>query len=183
MSADNISQARQSIATAEIELRKIGLVLNASKCTIQRADHYDNHLAETSKVYELIKQKIYNKKVEDVSSDSIKLEGLMEQAELDNQMKWDLFYHNTISIEEVINEISEHLEPDEIEIAASMFNETMDGIPDGKNPLPKDQFHVQIKKSMLRLAAGKSEVAIDKCSALIAKFPDKTELVCGYLMH
>ncbi|MBV1875093.1 MAG: hypothetical protein KUG50_00535, partial [Cycloclasticus sp.] len=182
MSAENISQARESIAIAEIELRKIGLVLNASKCTIQRSDHYDAHLLETSKVYELIKQQLYEKNVEDVSSDSTALEEKMDEAALDDQMKWDLFYHNSISIEDVINEIGEHLAPKEIEIAVKLFKETMEGTPDGDTPLPKDQFHVQIKKSMVRLAAGKSDVAIDKCSSLIAKFPDKTELACNYLI-
>ncbi|OAI13404.1 hypothetical protein A1507_16990 [Methylomonas koyamae] len=182
MSAENISQARQSIALAEIELRKIGLVLNASKCTIQRREHYDSHLVETSKVYELIKQQLYEEKVVDISSDSIALQDLMDEAELDDQMKWDLFYHNSISIEDVINKLGEHLQPNEVEIAVSLFNETMNGIPDGDTPLPKDQFHVQIKKSMLRLAAGKSDAAITKCSSLIAKFPDKTELVCNYLI-
>jgi hypothetical protein len=106
----------------------------------------------------------------------------MDEAELDDQMKWDLFYHQSISIEEVISAIAEQLQPDEIDIAISLFNETLAGTPDGDNPLPKDQFHVQIKKSMLRLAAGKSVIAIKECSSLIAKFPDKTELVCNYLL-
>lgn len=182
MSAENISLSRQSIAIAEIELRKIGLVLNSSKCLIQRAEHYDSHLQETSKVYYLIKQRLYEKKVEDVSSDSNVLQGLMDEAELDDQMKWDLFYHESISIKDVIEEIREHLQPNELEIAKTLFSETMAGIPDGENPLPKDQFHVQIKKSMLRLAAGKSDIAVDKCSSLIGKFPDKTELICNYLI-
>lgn len=182
MSAENISSARQAIAIAEIELRKLGLVLNSSKCVIQRTEHYDTHLQETSKVYDLIKQRLYEEKVEDVSSDTDVLQDLMNEAELDDQMKWDLFYHESISIEDVIEEIREHLQPDELEIAKTLFEETMEGIPDGENPLPKDQFHVQIKKSMLRLAAGKSDIAVDKCSSLIAKFPDKTELVCNYLI-
>lgn len=182
MSAENISQARRAIAVAEIELRKIGLVLNASKCTIQKAEHYDKHLEETSRVYELIKKKLYEENVEDANADTGRLQTLMDEAQLDDQMKWDLFYHETISIEEVIAEIGEHLEPNELEISISLFNETMEGIPDGETPIPKDQFHVQIKKSMLRLAAGKSDVALKHCSSLIAKFPDKTELVCNYLI-
>ncbi|MDP2097941.1 MAG: RNA-directed DNA polymerase [Methylobacter sp.] len=182
MSAENISLARQAIAIAEIELRKLGLVLNSSKCVIQRTEHYDTHLQKTSKVYDLIKKQLYEKKVEDVSSDSDVLQDFMSEAKLDDQMKWDLFYHESISIEDVIEEIREHLQPDELEIAKALFEETMVGIPDGENPLPKDQFHVQIKKSMLRLAAGKSDIAVDKCSSLIAKFPDKTELVCNYLI-
>ncbi|EKO3914317.1 RNA-directed DNA polymerase [Vibrio metschnikovii] len=182
MSAENISQARKSIAIAEIELRRIGLVLNASKCTIQKAEHYDKHLEETSRVYELIKQKLYKENVEGASTDASRLQTLMDEAKLDDQMKWDLFYHGKISIEEVIAEIGEHLEPNELDISISLFNDTMKGIPDGDTPIPKDQFHVQIKKSMLRLAAGKSDVALKHCSSLIAKFPDKTELICNYLI-
>ncbi len=182
MSAENISLARQSIAIAEVELRKIGLVLNSSKCTIQRTEHYDAHLRETSKVYELIKQELYQDNIDEVRSDSIALQDKMDEAKLDDQMKWDLFYHGSISLEEVIVELSEHLQPEELEVAAKLFTETMSGLPDGETPLPKDQFHVQIKKSMLRLAAGKSNIAVDFCASLIAKFPDKTELVCNYLI-
>lgn len=182
MSAEKISLARQSIAIAEVELRKIGLVLNSSKCTIQRTEHYDAHLIETSRVYELIKQKLFQDRVDEVSSDTKMLESLMDEAKLDDQMKWDLFYHGSISLEQVINEISEHLQPGELEVAARLFADTMEGLPDGETPLPKDQFHVQIKKSMLRLAAGKSDIAINVCASLIAKFPEKTELVCNYLI-
>ncbi len=182
MSAESISSARRSIAIAEIELRKVGLVLNSSKCTIQRSDHYDHNLQETSEVYDLIKKKLLEEKIEVVSSSSEALEDAMNEAELDDQLKWDLFYHESISVGDVIAEIREHLQPNELDIAVKLFHETLVGIPDGESPLPKEQFHVQIKKSMLRLAAGKSDVAINKCSTLIAKFPDKTELVANYLM-
>jgi len=182
MSAETISLARKSIAIAEVELRKIGLVLNSSKCTIQKTNTYDEHLLETSKVYDLIKKSIHQDNIEEVSEDEEALKDLMDEAELDDQMKWDLFYHQSISIEDVINEISEHLQAGEIEIASKLFTETLKGIPDGDSPLPKDQFHVQLKKSMLRLAAGKSGIAVKYCSTLIAKFPDKTELVCSYLL-
>lgn len=182
MSAENISLARQAIAIAEIDLRKIGLVLNSSKCKIQRSDHYDLHLQETSKVYELIKKNLYEERLKGVTSNTEVLEAIMDEAKLDDQMKWDLFYHQSISVEDVIEKIREHLQPNEIEIAIKLFDETMEGLPDGPKPLPKEQFHVQIKKSMLRLAAGKSSVAIEKCSTLIAKFPDKTELISNYLI-
>ena len=182
MAAENISKARESISIAEVELRKIGLVLNSSKCTITRTEQYEESLSETNKVYEIVKQKIYSERVEDVSSDSTELERLMDAAELHEQMKWDLFYHNSISIEEVIEEISEHLEPNEVEISEGLFKETLKGVPGSDNPLPKEQFHVQLKKSLLVLAAGKSDVALNHSSSLIGKYPEKTELVCNYLL-
>lgn len=182
MTANNISLARKSIAIAEVELRKIGLVLNSSKCTIKKADQYDSHLLETSKEYEVIKNKLYKDKVDGLSADTGALQEAMSEAQLDDQMKWDLFYHESISMEHVIKEMREHLQPDELEIAKELFSKTILGSPDGNSPLPKDQFHVQIKKSMLRLAAGKSDIAISECASLIAKFPDKTELACNYLV-
>lgn len=114
ISVKNISLARKAIAIVEVELRKIGLVLNSSKCLIQTSVHYDTHLQETSKVYDLIKNRLYEERVHDVSSDAEELEKLMDKAKLDDQMKWDLFYHQSISIIEVIEEIREHLQPDEL---------------------------------------------------------------------
>jgi len=182
MTANTISQARKSIAVAEMELRKLGLVLNASKCTIRKTENYDIHLEEVSEVYKLIKQRLYEDNVDDATSDDDKLRDLMDEAQLDDQIKWDLFYHETISVEDVIEQISHHLEPDEVEISIELYNETIIGMPGGATPLPEDQFHVQLKKSLLRLAAAKVSDAIDNCSQLIAKFPEKTELVCSYLV-
>lgn len=182
ISVKNISLARKAIATVETELRKIGLVLNSSKCQIQKAENYESYLQEINKAYELIKRKLYEEKVNDVSSDTDMLQELMDQAALAEQMKWDLFYHQSISVQEVIEEIREHLQPNEVAISIDLFSETISQMPDSDNPLPNDQFHVRIKKSLLRLAAGKSEVAIDNCAMLIAKFPEKTELVCNYLL-
>lgn len=182
MSVESMSLARESIATVEAELRKIGLVLNSSKCLIQKADHYDKHLKETNKVYETIKRKIYEEKVKYLSEDDEALIATMDEAELDEQFKWDLFYHHSITIKEVIQQISEHLQPDELDIARDLFRSTLEGLPDGDSPLPKDQFHVQLTRSIFRLAAGKSEEAIDSAAMLIAKFPEKTELISTYLM-
>lgn len=182
VSTKTISSARQAIATAEVELRKIGLVLNSSKCLIQQTQNYEAHLQETNKVYDVIKTSLYEERVEDVSSDTDILQELMDEAGLGSEMKWDLFYHQSITIADVIEEIREYLQPEEIQIAVKLFNETIALPLDGEGSLPKDQFHVRIKKSLFILAAGKSDVAIDKCATLIAKFPEKTELVCNYLM-
>lgn len=182
MSVENLSLARQSIAMSENELRKIGLVLNSSKCTIKKSESYRSHLDEISKVYEKITEKLYEDKVKGLSEDNEALEKTMDDAKLDEQMKWDLFYHGSITLEDVIEKMREHLQPDEIEVARNLFNETIIGLPDGDAPLSKDRFHVQIKMSLLRLSAGKSEEAIEYCSTLIAKFPEKTELVCNYLL-
>jgi len=181
LTASSISLARKSIAVAEIELRKIGLVLNASKCTIRKTANYDSHLEEVSEVYKLIKQRLYEENVDDATSDDDRLKELMDEAQLDDQLKWDLFYHETISVEDVIDQIREHLEPDEVEISKELFQETILGMPGGKNSLKDDQFHIQLKKSLLRLAAAKEDLAIPECSSLIAKFPEKTELICSYL--
>jgi len=182
ITTQNISSARQAIATVESELRKIGLVLNSSKCAIQRVEQYSERLQQTSKVYNLIKQQLNDEKISNATENSKKFESLMDEAKLDDQMKWDLFYHGSISTEDVITEIRERIQPEEIDIAEALLNETLNGMPDGDTPLPKEQFHVQLKKSLLRLAAGKSRAAIDNCATLIAKFPEKTEIICNYLL-
>ena len=153
----------------------------ASKCTIRKTENYDAHLEEVSEVYKLIKKRLFDDNVDDAISDDERLKDLMDEAQLDDQLKWDLFYHETISVEDVIEKMRDHLEPDEIEISKEVFQETIVGIPGGKKPLKDDQFHVQLKKSLLRLAAAKEKLAIPECSSLIAKFPEKTELICSYL--
>lgn len=177
----NMSRARESISILEDELRKRGLLINSSKVAILKKNQYDDHLKSGEKSVEYIKNKIFARNVTKVSASQKTLTAAMERAQLDEQWGWNLFYHNTISIDDVINEIREHLMPNEVEVAEHAFNEAVSRAPGNENAYTKEQFHYLITKSMIRLPAARSPVALDHAAPIIAKFPDKTELVCQYL--
>lgn len=185
ISVKDISLGRKAIATAEIELRKIGLVLNSSKCLIQSAEIYESHLKETSKAHDKIKAKLYKeqeKEIEDAYSDIDVLQHLMERAGLGAEIQMALFYHQSITVSQVIETIKEYIQPEDVEIAVNLFNETIALFLNGENSLPEDQFHVRIKKSIVVLTSAKSSAAIKNCAMLIENFPEKTEFVCHYLI-
>jgi hypothetical protein len=47
--------------------------------------------------------------------------------------------------------------------------------------LTREEFHFRVSTSLIRLAAGRSPLAIDAVSDLLARFPEKAELVSSYL--
>lgn len=176
-----MSSAREAIALFEDELRAQGLLLNSAKCTVLKIATYSSELKSTARAFELTEQKLLDSRIEEISSDSSALTATLETAGLSSQLAWDLFYHHSISLEELLEQIGEHIQPTEIEVAELLFAQAVAAPPDEKDGLSKEQFHHQLVSSLLRLTAAKSTAGISSCASLIARFPEKTELFCRYL--
>lgn len=181
VAANSYSEARRAIALIEHELRKRGLLVNGSKCAILTVEGYHEELAWWEAGVRATKDRLIASAVERLTTDSDELLAAMERADLDEQWGWDLFYHERISVEEVLEQLREHIEPTEIEVSESIFTETVGRAPGVEGGLTKEAFHQRISGSLVRLAAGRSSVAIPHSASLIAKYAEKTEAVCRYL--
>lgn len=182
LAVPTVSRAREAIATIELLLRKRGLLVNGAKCAIIRRVIYKRDLAAADAVMRETREKLLARRIRRLRSSEEQLTEAMEQAELDEQWGWDLFYHHTVSIDEVIELLRNHLEPSDIEIAEQVFIQTVRRAPGKTNAIPQEHFHQQLTRSLLRLAAGRSPVGLKHAASIIARFPDKTDLVAGYLM-
>lgn len=97
------------------------------------------------------------------------------------QLGWDFFYHGTISIQDVIEELRPTLEPSEVEVAEKLFADTWKRRPGRPNELGSAEFHQRLIASLVRLAAGRSDKGLLKCGAILTMYPEKSEVVCSYL--
>ncbi len=181
VAADTIPDARESIALIEHELRNRGLLVSGSKCAIITRENYEASLLASDAALSAARESLLAARIEEVASDDEELISAMEKAQLDEDVSWALFYHMSISIDEVIDMLREHLQPTDIEVAQEVFLETVRHGPGSQDPLPKEQFHAQITRSLLRLAAARSPVGLRKAAWLTETFPEKTGLVCTYL--
>jgi hypothetical protein len=181
VATQSFSRAQEAIAVFEHELRRQSLLVNSAKCAILSRSGYADEFASWDKTRKETVEALVQARISTLEGDSDALLEAMKSAELDDQVGWDLFYHGTISFGDVIEQIREHLIPTDLEVAARVFAETIDRSPDKADGLPKEQFHQRLVFSLTRLAAGKIPIAIAYASTLMAKFAEKTELVCGYL--
>jgi hypothetical protein len=180
--AENYSRAREAIAVFESALRERGLLINASKCAILTRENYEEDLASGEAAFKAVRGYLLEARIEKVKSDSDEMLTAIKSANLNEQVGWDLFYHGTLSVDEVVSQLEDHLTPSDVEVAERLFLMTIEKSPDGSDPLPKEIFHQQLLRSLTRLTAARSEVALPHAASLLAKFPDKTEVVCTYLM-
>ena len=177
----NVSRAREAISTLEVVLRGQGLLVNGAKCAIVRSAAYEEALDAGDALIKGTREKLVARRIRKLKASDKELTAAMKEAELDEQWGWDLFYHHTVSIDEVIDVLREHLEPSDVEVAAQVFTETMRRAPGLATAISSEQFHQQLTRSLLRLAAGRSPVALPHAASIAARFPDKTDLVAGYL--
>jgi Reverse transcriptase (RNA-dependent DNA polymerase) len=181
VAAESMSKARGAISSLEDELRQRGLLVNASKVAILTREQYEADLEGAETTMRAMQDEMFQQNVERVSSDSQQLQEAMNDAGLNEQWGWDLFYHGEVSLEEVIEQLRPHLTPSDIEVAEQIFLRAFERAPGRINALSKEHFHLLISRSLIRLAASRSVVAIPHAASLLARFPEKTEIVSQYL--
>jgi hypothetical protein len=136
-------------------------------------------LETAAQLFDSTQEQLREARIQHLSEDSDALQDALSEA-LDEETQWD-FYHGSLSIEDAIEMLQDHLEPTEVEVAETLFQEAIAARPGTDNALSKEVFHQKVVSALVRLAAGKSPVAIPEAAALIARFSDKTEVVCRYL--
>lgn len=176
------SKAREAVFVFERELRTVGLLLSAEKSRIMKRTTYQHILSTAQDAFAAIRQKFIDEKAKALSEDDDKLIDAMQKAGLDDEIGWELFYHGTKSIDEVIELLRPHLEPLDEQVAAKLFIATIDKVLEPRHGLAHEIFHQRLSFALIRLTAMKSTAVLAEIGTLLLRFPDKTELLCTYLL-
>jgi hypothetical protein len=172
--------ARRAIFLLEMRIREAGLLLNAYKSKILRRSTYERELEFIDRTIEDTKLRLLERKLEELADDSDALQEAITAADRE-QLNWDLFYHGNISMEDAIEELRPHLQPDDTLVAERLFADTLDAAPGSAHALESDAFHQRLVASLVRLAAARSVGPLEHMGMLLRKYPDKTQLFCTYL--
>jgi hypothetical protein len=172
--------ARRGALLLERRLREVGLVLSGGKTRILRRDTYVRELAGISSMIDSVRQRLLRDRLSRLGADDDALVEELANREME-QLGWDLFYHERVTKDEVIEELRPYLEPRDVEVAEKLFRETMRNAPRRNGRLSREEFHQRLTASMTRLAAGRSLIAIRYVRELLDDYPDKTPLICSYL--
>ncbi|MGR4872225.1 RNA-directed DNA polymerase [Variovorax sp. LARHSF232] len=179
IAAKSLSEAREALHVFEQELRRIGLLVNSSKAIIMRVAAYTASITRSDRSHEQTAQELTAARIVEIQDDSDLLEELLQQLGRED-LAWNLFYHGNVSLEDVVGEIEGDLRPDDMTIAMQVLGDALQRSdqPDG---LSRGEVHFRVSTSLIRLTAGRSPLAIDVAGALLARFPEKAELLSSYL--
>lgn len=180
IAARSLSEARRALHILEIELRRVGLLVNSSKAIIMQRGTYENALAGTTRINEEARDALFKSRVGQIKKDPKKLQRVIDMTG-QGQLGWDFFYHMSMSLQEVIERLVPHLQPNDMDVANRVLREAWSKRPGLANSFTREEFHLRVSSSLVQLAAGKSPLAIQLVGELLAQFPEKTEIVAHYL--
>ena len=175
---------RQAVHHFEAELRAVRLLLNAEKTRVLHRATYTGQIDAVDQERVRVQQALTDKREAGLLEASDEdIEELVDQAGLDEETKWELLYHHSISIEDIVEELRPHLQPSQVEVARATYDEATRRAPDSRvdGALSPEMFHGILTTSFTRLIAARDPHALEDAASLIFRFPDETELVATYL--
>ncbi|WP_053230883.1 RNA-directed DNA polymerase [Sandaracinus amylolyticus] len=172
------SQARECLSIIEDALRREHLVLNSSKTRIVTRATYEAEAAALAARRESVRSAIAARRRQALLADHDRLQAELEAAGLD-ELPWAIWYHHTMTAEEAITALADRLQPTDVDVAEELFAELVVA------PVPIDEglVHQTLVESLRIMTAAQSDAAIPHAAKLLLRYPDKTEIVCRYLLH
>ena len=181
-SADAARKARQAIYEFEQALRKRRLLPNSSKSLVIHSDTYRGALDEGNAIMDETRKALLEARISKLErGDSEEINQLLEQTS-NQELVWAVFYHGSVSFDDLVTSLENEIEPDDIEVAVEVFKGAMKQLPGAPNGLPKQSFHHRITLSLARLAAGRNPSALPMLPTLLKGSPEKTEITVQYLL-
>ena len=181
ISARSYSETKRILSVLEGQLRRTGLLLSGSKALIMAAGRYKSALDEGDRTVEQTRMALLHDSIEALRGDQDAISDLLKRAGRDD-LGWDFFYHGSVSFEDMVAQLTEHISASDAQVAARVFVEAMNHSPTTAEPLAPEVFHHRVTSSLARLAAAKSDAAIGHVSDLLGVAPEKTDIVAGYLL-
>jgi hypothetical protein len=182
--ANSVVDGKRKVEALETMLRELGLRLNASKTKIMRRETYLDNLRKPSQRVEQLRAEIRrNTEVQLLeSTDSDEVDEFLREAGVDDEALWALFYTHTTTLEEVINEFREILQPPLIDAYAQYFIETAvsllrrEGIP--SDMLTKEH---DLRECLVVMSSAGHRVNLSLVSETLKWFPHLAQHTAVYL--
>ena len=181
-STDAVGKARQAIYEFEQALRRRRLLPNSSKSLMIHANNYREALDERNTLVDEMRKALLEARISKLEKgDSQEINQLLEKTG-EQELVWAVFYHGSVSFSELVTHLENELEPDDIEVAAKVFEDAMKRLPGSPDGLSKESFHHRITLSLTRLTAGRNPSALPMLPTLLKGSPEKTEITVQYLL-
>lgn len=182
--ATSVVDGRRRIETLETLFREMGLRLNVSKTKIMRRATYLENLHKPSQRVEQLHAEIRrNAEVRILeSADSDEVDDYLREAGIDEEVLWDLFYNHTTTLEEVINEFRNVLQPPLIDAYAQYFYDTAVTLL-RREGLPEDMLTKEhdLRECLVVMSSAGYKVNLSLVSETLKWFPRLAQHTAIYL--
>jgi hypothetical protein len=165
----------------EQAIRAGGLLLNTGKLHLHSLAEYTQHRNDIDQASTDFRDRMKAAR-EQALTEATEEELLKaaETAEVDEDMQWRFFYHQTASLSEFLAALAPSLTPKPMEIVAEMFTDLMNKEPDDK--LPAALAHARLTFCIRRLAHAKSPAALPWIGKLLVTRADEVQDLANYML-
>ena len=183
ISADSIVDGRRKIESLEGLLREVGLRLNCAKTKVMRRDTYLANLDKPSPQVEKLRKEIQNLTVARLrsSEDESDVAEILAEAGVDEQILWDLFYNQTVTLDEVLVQVRDLFRPPLVDSYVEYFTRVARRLRSER--LPDDMLGTErdLKECLVVLASSNRYVDLKLVDVVLKWFPRLAQHTSAYL--
>ncbi|MEJ3747896.1 RNA-directed DNA polymerase [Actinomycetes bacterium KLBMP 9797] len=181
--ADTITDGRRKIETLETALREIGLRLNVSKTKIMRTATYLGMLNKPSRRVERLRDQIRQIAENQLrrSEDSEEVESMLREVGVEEEVLWDLLYHRTTTLEEVLDEVRDKLRPPMVEAYGLYFERVARELRTGLFDEEIGSVEKDLRECLTFLASAKHSIDLKSVNQVLKWFPRLARHTAIYL--
>jgi hypothetical protein len=183
--ASSIVDARRKLEYLEGILREIGLTLNPHKTKIMQRQTYIDGLEQPPPRVLALRNRIIGSREEYLrsSEDPVEVERILRDLGADDEILWGLLYHETMNIDEVIEEIRGNLTPSLTASYVELLRETAVSL--SRRQFPNDMHGAgrDLAECLVLLASAGQQVSFADLNAIQQWFPQLAPYTAAYLSH
>ncbi|GJO33949.1 hypothetical protein NJB1507_46240 [Mycobacterium marinum] len=177
-------EGRRAVHYLEQQLRSRQLLLNSEKTLVLHRETYQQRLTAVEHRRAEVRRRLVDERESRVANGTLEgLDELVERVGEAIELRWLGFYEPEIDLDHLAAQLRPHLEPGEVEVAATAFEEAVENAPGSQTDgaLTDEEFHGVFMSSLTTLLTDKNPLPITSAPKVIGLFPDKTRILSEYL--
>ncbi len=183
IAAQSPSEARSRLAHLETWLQDLGLSLSSSKTQIMKRSTYERGLLNRTNSVERVRERV-RQMTEDrllASEDSSEVEETLRDAGVDEDLLFAVLYHQTTTLEELLEDMREQLAPSLVESYAILFHERAHLLETAEVTDDATRVERELRECLIVLASGSYPIRLSLLDHVLEWFPKTTPHVATYL--
>ncbi|MCU1394905.1 MAG: hypothetical protein JWM34_3333 [Ilumatobacteraceae bacterium] len=182
IAADSMADGRNKIEELERYLADHHLRLNDTKTTIMRHDTYLAGLDRPAPGQDLSPTEFHRLYEEDLhaSKDDREIGGILSALGADEQLLFDVLYHQSMTIEEAIEELAADLNPGAVSLRLANLSRIDEDLRVAEAADDMSAIALSVRDSLAFMAAAKQVDALGPTERLLHWFPDLGRVASAY---
>ncbi|MFC5382116.1 reverse transcriptase domain-containing protein [Aquipuribacter nitratireducens] len=184
--ANDLQDGRRKLEALESRLRALGLRLSAPKTRILKMETYQRHVGASVSPRVVALQDRLRSITEErllTSEDSDEVEGRLREIGVDDETVWELLYHRSLNLDEVIDGLRERLNPTLVDSYATFVEQEVLSLRRGRYPEDERRSQTDLEESILYLAGAEKWISSSTLIDLLTWHPTIAPAASAYLRN